>query len=278
MELIKTFLTVLDARGFKPAAEQLNKTPAAVSMQIKRLEEILGKRLLERSNQGISLTPAGALLQHKGKRLMALNYELLGDMRENELSGAVNFGAPADYAPTLLKKLLPIFQRDFPRVSPSILLEPSRSLRPRVHSGILDMAIVAREGENQAGHELWAEEVAWFGNAAQPDGRPRVAVLTTNCVLRDKALGDLKACGDNHALVLEAVTVASLRDAVAANFCQAFLPVSVAEGLERSGAFASALFHRLTFEFIAGPALESETAERVALQFRRAMAEQGATA
>ena len=66
LELVNTFLGVVQAKGFKPAAERLNKTPAAVSLQIKRLEEILGARLLERSNQGISLTSAGEVLQEKG--------------------------------------------------------------------------------------------------------------------------------------------------------------------------------------------------------------------
>ena len=66
LELIKTFLTVLDAKGFKAAALRLNKTPGAVSMQIKRLEGVLGKRILERSNQGIALTSAGELLRERG--------------------------------------------------------------------------------------------------------------------------------------------------------------------------------------------------------------------
>jgi len=58
LELIKAFLTVVESKGFKAAAEQLHKTPAAISQQIKRLEGILGHRVLERSNQGISLTSA----------------------------------------------------------------------------------------------------------------------------------------------------------------------------------------------------------------------------
>ena len=105
----------------------MHKTPAAISQQIKRLEDLPGKRVLERSNQGISLTSAGEALKEKGQRLMSLNYELLRYLRENELSGQLNFGAPTDYAPALLQKLLPIFQREFPKVSPNILLEPSAS-------------------------------------------------------------------------------------------------------------------------------------------------------
>lgn len=274
LELIKTFLTVLEAEGFKPAAERLNKTPAAISQQIKRLEDLLGQRVLERSNQGISLTAAGEVLKVKGQRLMALNYELLGDMRENELAGTLNFGAPADYAPTLLQKLLPIFHRELPKVTPNILLEPSRSLRPKVNAGTLDMAIVAREPGAAEGEELWAEEIAWFGNSTDSKARHRAGVLTTDCVLRDRALHNLKEAGASHKLVLEAATVASLKDGVQAGFCQALLPASISEGLQRAPLSHSRAGFTLEFCLIAGPRFEADTLERVARKFRAALAKE----
>lgn len=271
LELIKTFLTVLEVRGFKPAAERLNKTPAAVSMQIKRLEDMLGKRILERSNQGIALTSAGEVLREKGQKLMSLNYELLGDMRDSELKGQLNFGSPADYTPTILKKLMPIFQRDFPAVLPSIVLEPSRSLRPRVQSGSLDMAIVAREPELDEGHPLWSEEVDWFGNTTSRDGKLRVGILSTNCVLHDRSLRDLATFEGEYSVTLEATTVSSLRDAVEAGFCEAFLPVSIAGGLERSLAMADKCSMVLTFALITGSTFDQQMAKRIAGKFKHAL-------
>jgi DNA-binding transcriptional LysR family regulator len=271
LDLIKTFLTVVDAKGFKLAAQQLNKTPAAISQQIKRLEEILGKRVLERSNQGISLTSAGEILRTKGLRLMSLNYELLGELRQDELAGPLKFGAPTDYAPPLLQKLLPIFQREFPRVSPSIVLEPSRSLRPKVASGVLDMAIVAREPGGEEGYDLWTEEITWFGSSKNEDGATRCGVLTTDCVLRDGALRDLKDGRHHHELVLETATVASLRDAVEAGFCQAFLPASTAEGFSRAQSNEPSSTLHLTFCLIAGSRFDDGTAAQVARKFRKEM-------
>jgi DNA-binding transcriptional LysR family regulator len=271
LELIKAFLTVVESKGFKAAAEQLHKTPAAISQQIKRLEGILGHRVLERSNQGISLTSAGEVLKTKGQRLMLLNYELLGDLRENELAGQLNFGAPTDYAPTLLKKLLPIFQREFPKVSPKIVLERSRSLRPRVKAGTLDLAIVAIEPDTEEGNALWTEEIAWFGRSTDPDGTARIGVLTTDCILRDHALRNLNDMQTNHNLVLEAGTVASLRDAVEAGFCQAFLPVSITDGLERSPAVPGQTSLNLTFGLIAGVRFDDDAENGVARKFRRVL-------
>lgn len=271
LELIKTFLAVLDAKGFKSAADRLNKTPAAISLQIKRLEDIVGKRVLERSNQGISLTSAGEVLKDKGQQLMSLNYELLGDLRENELSGHLSFGAPSDYTPTLLKKLLPIFQSEFPSITPTIFLEPSRSLRPRVNAGTLDVAIVAREPDEDKGSALWAEEVAWYGASQSTDGAHRVGTLAANCVLRDRALEDLSTVPNSHKHVLEAATVAALRDAVEAGFCQALLPASVADGLRRSPLTKSNPPFDLTFDLIAGPRFDKDEAERIARKFRRVL-------
>jgi DNA-binding transcriptional LysR family regulator len=271
LDLIRTFHTVLQEGGFKPAAEKLNKTPAAISLQIKRLEELLGQRLLERNNQGIALTAAGGILKEKGEKLLSLNYELLSELREGELFGQLRFGTPADYAPTLLQKLLPIFSREFPQVSPTIVLEPSRALRARVQSGALDMAIVAQELGTDEGIHLWSEELAWFGGAATENGKAKVGVLTTNCILRDRALEDLKTTPRGSKLVLEAVTVASLRDAVEEGFCQAFLPVSVAGRLARSKEFRQSHSMMLNFVLIAGAGTDDSKIQSVASKFRRAL-------
>jgi DNA-binding transcriptional LysR family regulator len=271
LELIKTFLTVLDAKGFKTAALRLNKTPAAVSMQIKKLEKVLGKRILERSNQGIALTSAGELLRERGQRLMTLNFELLGDMRDTELKGPLNFGSPADYTPIILKKLIPTFQRDFAGVSPSIVLEPSRKLRPRVQSGSLDMAIVATEPGCNEGFPLWSEEIAWFGNAVTQEGKPRIGLLSTDCVLRERSLSDLNSLENEYSIILEAATVSSLCVAAEAGYCQTFLPVSMATGLERSAAMIDKGSFILTFSLIAGSSFNSRMVGRIADKFKRAL-------
>lgn len=271
LELIRTFQTVLQEGGFKPAAERLNKTPAAVSMQIKRLEELLGQRLLERSNQGIALTAAGDILKEKGEKLLSLNYELLSDLRQGELFGKLSFGTPTDYAPTLLQKLLPIFNREFPKITPNIILEPSRSLRARIQSGALDMAIVAQEPGTDEGVHLWSEEIAWFGGARTQDGKAKVGVLTTNCILRDRALEDLKTVPRDYKLVLEAATVASLRDGVEEGFCQAFLPVSVAGRLARSKEIKQSHSLMLNFVLIAGVGSDDSKTQSVASKFRRTL-------
>ncbi|QMU58834.1 MAG: LysR family transcriptional regulator [Boseongicola sp.] len=271
LDLIKTFLTVVDRKGFKPAAEQLHRTPAAISQKIKRLEDLLGKKVLERSNQGISLTAAGQILKIKGEKMLSLNYELLGDLRENELAGGLKFGAPADYAPTLLQTLLPIFAREFPKVSPSITLEPSRAVRRKVQMGQLDMAIVAREPDTNEGIDLWSEEIAWFGSPLADKDSLRAGVLLTDCVLRDHALGSLRDGAKAHQIVLEAATVAALKDAVVSGFCQSLLPVSMMRNSRERELRLSNSLSMLTFCLISGSRFDEETSSKVASKFRDAL-------
>lgn len=275
LELVKSFLAVVDARSFKDAAARLNRTPAAVSLQIKRLEEILGRRLLDRSNQGVSLTRAGMVLREKGQRLMALNHELLGEIREDEILGKIAFGAPADYASALLGQLLPIFQRELPRVEPHITLDLSRTLRRKITAGTLDLAIVAREFGSTEGIDLWVENCIWCGNSRDPDGCRRVGLLAADCVMRDRALADLEAAGEEHLVVLESQTVSALEDAVASGFCQALLPLSAAAGLNRAAKPRDAPVP-VTFALIAGPGLGSEKLDRIAARFRDELVHQAA--
>jgi len=275
LELIKTFLTVWDARGFKAGSERLNKTPAAVSMQIKRLEELLGKRLLERSNQGISLTSAGEMLRDKGQTLLALNYELLSDFREHEPAGQLNFGAPADYAPTLLQELLPVFYREFPKVSPNIILEPSRLLRAKLKAGTLDCAIIAQEVAVDEGIALWSEQIAFYGQTRKKSATPEVGLLSVDCILRDQALARLQQLQGGYKVVLQAATVASLRDAVEAEFCHAFLPVSVGEGLPLAAAPLQEKTLELKFCLLSAPHFDIANSQRIAAKFRRRRSKNG---
>ena len=118
-------------------------------------------------------------------------------------------------------------------------------------------------------YELWTEEISWFGTAVHPDGTPRFGVLTTDCVLRDRALRDLKNARHPHDLVLEAATVASLRDGVEAGFCQALLPANIAEAFQRASKISFGSSLQLTFTLIAGPSFDPGKTEQVARKFRK---------
>lgn len=158
-----------------------------LSMQLKRLEEQVGRRLLDRNNQGIALTDAGQTLQLHGERLLAAHNSLVSEILQKEPKGKLSLGIPTDHARMLLNQLLPIFESEFPALEPRLILEPSRQLRRRIGAAEMDVAIATREPGVSDGKLLWSEDLLWCGDAENPNGDLRIALLSTDCVLRDTA-------------------------------------------------------------------------------------------
>ncbi|MEH6578478.1 MAG: LysR family transcriptional regulator [Amphritea sp.] len=266
LELVRTFLTVVSLGGLKNAARQLNKTPSAISMQLKKLETELGHRLLDRNNKGIALTEAGRTLKKHGEKLIKANNTLLAELRSDELKGIFTFGAPTDYGPAVLQRLLPVLRDEFPMIQPKIVLEPSRVLRQRVKAREIDIAIVAREPETNEGQLLWKEDIAWFGAEQTKHAQLPVAILSTDCVLRDLALNALSQLKPDYQIVLEAASVASLIDAVDAEFSHALLPTSLAQQLsnrKKSTALHLTDVSAIEFALITSSGLDERSRDRL---------------
>ena len=96
-ELLKAFVAVADSRSFTRAASQLNRTQSAVSMQIKRLEERLGVALFNRTKANVDLSSAGEGLLGYARRILTLNDEAVGKLRERKIEGVVRLGVMDDY-------------------------------------------------------------------------------------------------------------------------------------------------------------------------------------
>src|SRR5580765_4524993 len=98
VDLLKTFLAIADTGSFTRAAEEVHKTQSAVSMQMKRLEEVLSRPLFGRDGRAIRFTPDGERLIEYARRMVTLNDEAVSAFTQPELSGTVRFGTPDDYA------------------------------------------------------------------------------------------------------------------------------------------------------------------------------------
>lgn len=227
LELLNTFATVVRERGFKGAASRLFRSQAAVSMQIKRLEEQLGERLLERSNRGIRLTPEGETLLSYTEQLLRLNHEALAALRQEPLQGEIHIGIPADYAGGFLKRFLPRLQDNFPGLEPRITCARSRSLRAGIRRGALDMAVVTGEPEYPGERMLWSERVVWYAPVAvhlECQEILPVAQFDADCILRDLCLQDLKRAGREYCPVITSPDLTSLAAAVDSGLAVALLP------------------------------------------------------
>lgn len=229
-ELLRTFCAVVKAGELKKAAATIFRSQAAVSMQIKRLEQQLGVRLLERSNQGIALTDAGGTLLSYAEQILRLNNATLKALSQRQLSGRINFGIPTDYAQNFINSVMPILMQDLPHLEASIVCERSRNLRQLVKQGDLDVAIVAGEDDTHDEQLLWSESLIWCApkSIALEERIPiPVALYEDNCIVRDLCLADLKRTGTPYATVFRSPVLENIAAAVEAGLAVTLLPESL---------------------------------------------------
>ena len=184
-ELLRSFVAIADHGGFTRAAEVVNRTQSAISMQMKRLEEdVLQRALFERDGRQVKLTPEGQVLLGYARRILKLHGEVLTTLREPHMVGSVRIGTPDDYVMRFLPGVLSRFAQSYPLVQVEVHCEPSYLLLQRRD---LDLTIVTREPGTEIGQLLRRERFVWaeapgFNTHEQ---RPiPLAMFNTDCFCR----------------------------------------------------------------------------------------------
>lgn len=191
IELMRTFLAVVESGGVTRAAAALNMSQAAASQQIKRLEETLDCRLFERLGRGLVLAPAGERLLAQARRLVAQNDELLAAMRTPPFEGEVRLGVPYDIIGSFVPAILKGFAKAQPRVRVSLVCEDSRIVREALKSGGVDLALTTETECGRHGETLRTDRLVWVG-AAGGDAHLKnplpVSLGAPTCVFRPVAI------------------------------------------------------------------------------------------
>jgi DNA-binding transcriptional LysR family regulator len=164
-ELLRAFQLIAEGHSFTQAADQLGRTQSAVSMQIKRLEEILGQSVLSRGKGGgIALTPHGRYLLGRTRQILALNDEVIATFRAPAISGIVRLGTPDDYALSHIPGVLRRFAETHPAVQVDVLCSSSTDLGERLKAGELDLTLVSdgNQPRNWPCVSLWRGPLSWI--------------------------------------------------------------------------------------------------------------------
>jgi DNA-binding transcriptional LysR family regulator len=208
IDLLRTFHAVVRIGKFSAAAEQLHKSPAAVSVHIQRLEQVAGGRLLNRDNQSISLTVLGKRLLISTAELLRTHDQALADLHGTDLAGRITLGVPDEYATHVIRDILPTFAAAWPNVVLELKTGPSYALRELVQRGKLQTAVVAqRKGDIGPDTQvLMSTTPVWVGptstTVALNDPLP-LAVHALQCPYREAMTESLKATGRCSRIVLE---------------------------------------------------------------------------
>ena len=232
LDWLKCFVAVVDAGSLSSAAGEVCRSQSAVSMQLKKLESALGRRLLDRDARKLQLTQDGQLLLGYARRILDLHAEAQVALNGEELTGRVRLGVPDDYA---AKYLTPVLKRFAPRYSGveiELNCEQSTALIPRVARGDLDLALVSRD-HSRRGTLLFHEPMVWVGSPQfelwRRDPLP-IAVYEDTSLARRSAINSLAQQGRRYKVVYNSSSLAGQIAAVDSGLAVAVLTQCSAPG------------------------------------------------
>ncbi|MEE4673227.1 LysR family transcriptional regulator [Pseudomonas alliivorans] len=238
IELIRTFHAVARIGKFSAAAEQLHKSPAAVSVHVQRLEAVAGGRLLNRDNQSVSLTALGKRLLLSTTELLATHDRVLADLHGTRLAGRITLGVPDEYATHVIRDILPTFTAAWPNVVLELKTAPSYALREQVQRGKLQAVVVAlpRGEAGDDAQRLVSTRPVWVGPQGQSlqmsDVLP-LAMHAAQCPYRQAMIESLAECGRKVRIVLESPSNQAVKACVEAGLGISLIDRSrVTEGMQ----------------------------------------------
>lgn len=228
LDQLKTFVAIVHEGSFTRAADAVHKTQSAVSMQMRRLEERVGKPLFFRDGRQSKLTDDGERLLAFARRMVKLNDEALAAFDETELVGRVRLGTPDDYADRFLPEILARFSRSHARAEATVVCAPSPMLVEMIEHEELDLAIITQASVR--GLEIIRREpLLWVGpqrgGVHEEDPVP-LALGRPVCNWRRQAIEALESVGRRYRVLYSSWNSIAVGAAVTAGLAISVLPES----------------------------------------------------
>ena len=211
-DLLRVFAFIAEEGSFTRAAQRVGRTQSAVSMQVQRLEALLGQQLLSRAKGGqVALTPHGQFLLGRAREMLALNDEIWTSFRSPQVQGTVRLGTPDDYALRYLPQILKRFADRYPAVDVDVLCLPSSDLCERLRDGELDLTLCSEghETANWPSTVLWRGPLAWVTSARHAPHRQDplpIAMAAKHCSWRQAAVEALEQAGRRYRIAYRSAT------------------------------------------------------------------------
>lgn len=221
MDVLRTFVVGTELGNFAKAAERLGRSPSAVSLQLRKLEEQIGKSLLLKKGRGLVLTDAGETLLSYAQRLLDLNDETLMALRGSAISGWVRLGLPQDLAEFWLPGLLARFSKAHPNIRVEAHVDRNRVLIEQLEDGKLDLAIIWEDtAAGSAGKVIVEYPMEWIGPpsgfSTDPDESLKLVTFAPPCIFREAGLAALDAAGISWRTTFSSQSLSGLWAAVSA--------------------------------------------------------------
>jgi len=228
ISLLRTFIAVNETGSITLAGRQVGRTQPAVTHQMHRLENALGKPLFEADRRRLTLTRDGEILLAYARKLLGLNDEIRDRFRAPDIAGHVRLGVPDLYAAFLLPVVLAGFARAYPHVEIEMRCSRSVQLRAALEREEIDIALVTRQPEFGNGVIVREEPLIWVAARDIPvETRPvlPLALLPAGSIYRQHALESLGAVGRAWTISAVSDSIAGLQAAVYAGLALSIFPL-----------------------------------------------------
>ncbi len=216
---LRSFVAVAETGGVTRAAGFLNLTQSAVSMQLKRLEEVLGLCLLDRSARRIALTASGDQLLGYARRMIEMNDEVLSRLTDQSFEGEITLGVPHDIVYPVIPQVLKRFNAEFPRMKIQLRATGTRDLKEKFARGGCDLILTTESGLDSDGETLIELPLRWIG---APGGiawrqRPVRMAFGRRCMFRPGVIAALETAGIEWEMAVESESDRTIEATISAD-------------------------------------------------------------
>lgn len=232
--VLRTFLALVESGSFSRAGVLVGRSQSAVSEQIRKLEEMFGRTLLERTTRRVRLTVEGEHFLPHARAMVAQADAMLARFREPDIAGEVRFGSPEDFASAYLPDILGVFAAAHPAVELHVTCQLTLPLVEEFEAGAQDLIIVKQDPAQPyaTARPLWRERLVWVaapglvaGFAEAVRGQLLPLVLSPSpCVYRGRATRSLERAGVAWTGVFTSPSFAGQAAAVRAGLGYAVMP------------------------------------------------------
>lgn len=214
LDEVLTFQEVAACGNFTMAAEKLHVTQSTISHQIKRLEDRVGHKLLNRTTRSVKLTLAGERFLPHAKQLITMSQSAESSLSIDKISGEVHIGVPEEFAYRHLPELLNRFRLHYPNVRLVVEIDMSINLSDHVDSGLLDFALLKEAPASSIA--IHREPMVWMGHKDALDFTTlSFAFFPGECAFRRVAIAALERHNCPYSVILTSASLEALRIAAA---------------------------------------------------------------
>lgn len=187
LDILRTFISIVDLNGFNKAAEKVHLSQSAISMQMKRLEEQTGHSLFERKGKQRLLTHHGEILLSHARRMLQLNDELLQNFKDSKLKGKIRMGIQSDFVDSPLTAAIYQYIKHHPEMMLDLKVDSSDSLQDMLTRRKLDLVVYLGREKNRAfdATTMGVHPLEWVCSSAFTLQSPLpLVVLGPDCKIR----------------------------------------------------------------------------------------------